>query len=280
MATARAQGPRAASTRPRLRRCRTGASSRLTLSPRPGTGVTSAGPGVHRHPGPEGLSLATWSVRGPCSDTEREPWRGPGMPGRCPGRAPVLKSKPRSRSATGAPPSERTPSGAESRPAPRLGGGSQRPLPSGCPEGRGEGQRVEDVGADRAGLTHRTRADRGRRGVTVGVSRPGSKRVEAPSLTRAGTARAAAAPSRPQPRGGSSRPGPRGSNGRASPGPGEPLLPLASGPRGEKRSCTRRSAGYRHAARATLSSRTRGAPRSRRARRQTRQGCGRTAGQT
>lgn len=164
MATARAQGPRAAPTRPRLPRCRTGASSRLTLSPRPGTGVTSAGPGVHRHPGPEGLSLATRSVRGPCSDTEREPWRGPGMPGRCPGRAPVLKSKPRSRSATGAPPSERTPSGAESRPAPRLGGGSQRPLPSGCPEGRGEGQRVEDVGADRAGLTHRTRADRGRRG--------------------------------------------------------------------------------------------------------------------
>lgn len=214
MATARAQGPRAAPTRPRLRRCRTGASSRLTLSPRPGTGVTSAGPGVHRHPGPEGLSLATRSVRGPCSDTEREPWRGPGMPGRCPGHAPVLKSKPRSHSATGAPPSERTPSGAESRPAPRLGGGSQRPLPSGCPEGRGEGQRVEDVGADRAGLTHRTRADRGRRG--------------------------------------------------------------------EERSGTRRSAGYRHAARATLSSRTRGAPRSRsrRARRQTRQGCGRTAGQT
>lgn len=206
---------------------------------------------------------------------------GPWNAGRCPGHAPVLKSKPRSHSATGAPPSERTPSGAESRPAPRLGGGSQRPLPSGCPEGRGEGQRVEDVGAERAGLTHRTRADRGRRGVTVGVSRPGSKRVEAPSLTRAGTARAAAAPSRGEGAAGQGLGArPRGSNGRASPGPGEPLLPLASGPRGEERSCTRRSAGYGHAARATLSSGTRGAPRSRHARRQTRRGCGRTAGQT
>lgn len=212
MATARAQGPRAAPTRPRLPRCRTGASSRLTLSPRPGTGVTSAGPGVHRHPGPEGLSLATRSVRGPCSDTEREPWRGPGMPGRCPGRAPVLKSKPRSHSATGAPPSERTPSGAESRPAPRLGGGSQRPLPSGCPEGRGRGS------------VSRTWVQ----------NEPASRTAH--GLTAAGAVR----------------------------------------------SCTRRSAGYRHAARATLSSRTRGAPRSRsrRARRQTRQGCGRTAGQT
>lgn len=84
--------------------------------------------------------------------------------GGVPGVSPILKSKPKSHSATRATPQVSAPlQGLSPGPASRLGGGQssgqapacdpQRPLPCGCAEGRGRGS-MSRTWVQRAGLTH------------------------------------------------------------------------------------------------------------------------------